>query len=269
MDIFIRFIGLMLLMQTQHGGPYRAIIPKWESTDNFCNVQIIRHAAYIRVQTDNNQVVDDSRWPDQTACDPGFKCKLYEIKHESTLSVNGGFTPVPPSTPADLPCFVPHLKKEHLVQDTTLHPDALTTLSIADYTVPPGELLAQQFNNDMIFVVAKLKAPPGTQPQNITVTATPRVGGTPYELVLAPGTVIDIIDLPPQFAGGDYERVITDQHMEGHFFFIHKLLARENPRTDCKLVPLRSPSGCQPRARSHQPPSQTTLNLNCGPPGGP
>jgi hypothetical protein len=266
MDIFVRFIGLMLLVQAHPGGPYQAIIPKWEQTDRFCNVNIMRHAAYIRVQSDNKQVVDDSKWPkDPAVCD---KCILYPIAVESTLTIDGGFTPAAGVTPAQLPCFVPNLRKEKLVHDATLHKDALTTRSIADYQIASGQLSAFQFKNDMIFLVQKIPAPQGSTAHNITVTAQPRVGGTPRVLVVAPGTTIDIIDLPPQFAGGDYELESTDSTMNGHFFFLHKLLAKENPNTDCNLVPRNAPSGCIPRLRDHKPGGGVTLNLNCGPGGG-
>ena len=269
MEIVISFIGLMLLVQVQSGGPYHAIIPKWEQNDpKFCGVQIMEHAAYIRVPIDNNQVVSDKNWPEKGACDAGLKCMLYKFPFESALTINPGFTPMAQSTTPPLPCFVPNLKNEGLVADNTLHPNALKTLSIVDYEIPKVPLIAWQFANDMIYVKATLRPPQGTLPQDIHVIATQRGTGTQRELVLKAGTPIDLIDLPTVYAGGDYNRKVSDIKMSGHFFFLHKLLANVKEPRDCQLVPYNAPSNCPPGVRNHNPSLETTLNLNCGP-GGP
>jgi len=268
MDIFIRFIGLMLIVQLQANGPYHVIIPKWEAGDKFCGVQIMEHAAFVRVSTANGQVHNDAAWSEKKDCDTGLNCRTYEVPVESTVTIDGGFTPVTPASAVTLPCFVPHLKKEKLVKDDTLHKNALKTLSIADFEIPRGELTANQFSNDMIFVAARLEAPQGTTLHEITVTATPRAGGTPRVLVLAPGTLIDLIDLPRIYAGGDYDAETHNPAMNGHFFFLDKLLANFNPSTDCNTVPGVSPGNCKPHIRDHKGGSGATLNLSCGP-GGP
>lgn len=293
MFVVVHFIGLMLLVQLQPNGPYHAIVPKWVSGEKFCKQEIMKHAAYIRVDTTiSSPVVDDSKWPGVKDCDPGVNCRLYPITTESTLKIDFGFTPVAAKIPT-LPCFVPHLKKEGLVSTGKLHKDALTTQSILDYEIPAAELRDGQFEpNDMIYVTAFIQAP-GPQPsalrptmkslsaararqaksvpKNITVTATPRNGGgQPLVLVLKPGTGIDVIDLPEKYAGGPYNVEINDPDMNYHFFFLHKLLdiKKEDPQKDCFLVPSFAPKGCTPYRRNHKTGSGTTLNLNCGP-GGP
>jgi hypothetical protein len=269
MDIFIRFIGLMLIVQMNGTGPYHAIIPKWVENETFCDGQykIMPHAAYIRVQNEVGQVKDDTKWTKDSDCDAILHCRLYKIPVDSTLAVDGGFTPTKPTNPPDLPCFVPHLKNEKLVTSDALHADVFKGLSIVDFEIPPGELSAGQFTaNDMIFVEARLQAPPGTKNHDITVTATPRDGSAARVLVVAPGTIIDLIDSPVDYAAKDYSTVISAKAMEGHFYFLRKLLA--DPGTVCKPVPGLPPAGCMPNKRDHKGGPATTLNLQCGP-GGP
>ena len=184
MTIFIRFVGLIMIYQASVGAPYRAIIPKWDSIliDKFCNVTIMEHATYTRVASGkdtfgNDHIVDDSKWPKEKDCDPGQNCSLYRIATPSSLTVTAGFTAVPTLTPPVMPCRMPQLGKEGIVPNPKLHPQVLTTRSIADMQIKFGRLDVQQFKNDSMFTTLAIDAPQGTSPQDIHIVATPRAAG--------------------------------------------------------------------------------------------
>jgi hypothetical protein len=272
MDIFVRFIGLILIYQASAGQPYRAIIPKWDMGETFCTHTIMEHAGYVRIEN-GHVIAADTTWPKDKDCDPGQPCELYRILDGTTLKIDGGFTPVTGLTPATLPCFAPHIEKEGLVRTPSLHPDALTTRSVADFTISSGEVWVHQFEfkgmgvrgNDSIFTALKIKAPPGTPAQSVKVIAEPRGGGTPLVLTVRQNTIIDIVNLPVLHAGEDYETQahVNDPALEGHFFFIHKLLSGVVEPRDCNDVPARAPVTCMPRLRDHVN-SGVTHNLGCG-----
>src|SRR5258708_21449135 len=195
MDIVIRFVGLLLLSQAGGGGPYRAVIPQWKKTDSldmFCGAKIMEHRPYIRVP--RTAVVNDSKWKKLANGDKGLGCVVYSIPDGTTLSIDPGF-PFLSQPQEQVSCFVPDIRAENLATNPKLRGEALTTLSATDYLLPPGHLLAGQFKNDQIFTKLIIPAPSRSAAKPIRIVATPRTGSpaTTQELVVAPGTTIDIV----------------------------------------------------------------------------
>lgn len=280
MDVWIRFIGLILLYQAAPDAQYRAILPKWNN-DTICERTIVKHEPFIRVGTGRDQIVDDSQWPEKEPCDDDLDCIAYAIPVNTTLTIETGFQSAR-AKPDTLPCLVPEFRRERLVTNPTLHDDALTTRSTATYTVPNGELFAHQFDNAAIFAALKVPAPAGAVHQNIRIIATPRNDprAAAHVLEVKPGTVIDILNVPSDQATEDYDHIPSAEEMElhphrpeDHFFFLHKLLNATSSEEDCNFFPLVAQGTCEgPRVRLVQNENQalgpgTSHGLGCGPGG--
>jgi hypothetical protein len=286
MDVWIRFIGLILLYQAQTNGPFEAIIPKWEH-DTLCERHIVKHMAYIRVTHHNDPsqdvVVSDAGWRgEKQVCPNNLHCVVYTIPEDTTLTIEPGFSSAR-ATPDSLPCLVPDYGRENLVRNPQLHPQALTTRATATYAIPNGEFFAYQFDSNAIFVALKVPAPAGAVQQNINIIATSRTQSTAVvdTLIVKPGTVIDIINVPPVQAVMDYE-TRTETMMDDtnhvvdpsdHFFFLHKLLnVAATAEADCKFFRPYADGNCKGtrirRMRDHNTlGGGTTHGIGCGPTG--
>jgi len=280
MDVWIRFIGLMLFYQAHANAPYHVIIPKWDH-DNICQTCIMEHTPFVRIG--QGDVLNDSQWTEKKECTTEQHCTLYLVPDGSTLSVEPGFKSAM-KDPDTLPCLVPNFKREKLVGIARLHPDAFTTRSAADFTLPNGKFFAHQFGVKPdgtpmdtnkgacgpIFVALRVPAPAGATDAKVLIIATPRSGGTPHVLIVKAGTVIDIMNVPPTHAlmSDDIVEKDPDTNLQRHFFFLHKLLDddaldRENPTANCKPIPLH-PAGCKARCKTGH---GVTHSLGCGPGG--
>jgi hypothetical protein len=257
MDIYVRFIGLIMLYHATSGGPYDAIIPKYLPGETMCigqTANIVSHAAFIRV-SDSQVKKKLTTWQGlPTSCDSGLGCTVYEIPDDSEITVTSDDFDPERYVTRKLPCLVPNFLTENIVDHPQLHPDALTTRSTAHMHIPAGELTAYQFDNDRVFVALHIKNR-SSSANDIRVTATPRHGGPPSVLVLAPGTLVDILNMPPTHAVKDYEKPLNDDTYNEQFFFLYKLLAGSHKCQACKDTPAGS---CSPRV--HKGPN----NLGCG-----
>ncbi len=270
MDIIIRFIGVILLYQSPD--PHRAIIPRWDNADNepallqqnFCGFRIQEHQPYVRVS--KFAVLNDSKWPKYKDCEPGLDCVVYTIPDQTSLSIDFGGSPTM-TTKEPVPCFIPDLEKEHMVEKAVLHKDALAKRSTTDYVLPNGHLVARQFANDQIYTMLTVPVAVARHPKPVRVLAISRKDGSVLrELRIQAGATIDILDVPPHHAVIDYNTINHDQHfteldMKGHAFFVRKLL--DNP-VGCALIHNNAPESCGSLKRNHFADLGTTQDLGCG-----
>jgi hypothetical protein len=132
--------------------------------------------------------------------------------------------------------------------------------------LPAGKLFVYEFKNDNIFTALKIPVPSDITVKQIRIVATPRRGmaGDVRTLVVSPSTIIDIIDVPTDHVGMDYEKklIIPNEASKGHFFFFDKLLDHPDK---CKVFPDVAPESCDgPRIRVHDNGNITTYNAGCG-----
>jgi len=270
MDIIIRFIGLILLYQSP--GPHRAIVPQWVAAENdhadvnFCSFPIDEHRPYIRVS--KLAVVDDSKWRKTADCDPGLDCVVYRIEDGTTLSIDfGGEVQARAKQP--VPCFVPDLVRDHLVDRAVLRDDVLSTRSATDYVLPNGPLAAKQFANDQIYVMLTVPVAVAKPPKPVRIIAKNRKDGSVAgELQVKAGATIDILDVSPHHAVMDYNTIrhdgqVTELELKGHAYFMRKLIDNPDPNV-CGLIPDVAPETCGSLVRNHLADLGTTQDLGCG-----
>jgi hypothetical protein len=250
MDLWIRFIGLILLYQSQPGGTYQAIIPKWDH-DTFCGHAIVKHVPFIRVTNSPNvnNVLDASQWPEKKDCPEDLHCTVFAIPDDTTLSISQGFASAQQTT-TSLPCLVPDFRRERLISQPGLHPEALTTRSAATFNVPNGQFFADQFDNAAIVIALRVPAPTSANSDEIRITATPRNdpngSRSPHVLVLKAGTVVDIINVPEGQEMMSYDAPDShDDDPRSHFFFLHKLLTIASVERDCNFFPANVRGECE------------------------
>lgn len=252
MSLWIRFIGLILFYQSQPGASYEAIIPKWEN-DTICERQIVKHAAFIRVTNPekNPNVMDASQWPEKKDCPESLHCTVFLIPDDTTLSINPGFTSAQ-KYPEPLPCLVPDYRRERLISQPGLHSEARTTRSVATFTLPNGQLTADQFDNAAIFVTLEVPPPASASSTDIVITAASRSdrSAAPHVLKLKSGTVVDIINVPDGQELMSYDALDHHDDTRDHFFFLHKLLTIQSEARDCNFFPANVAGQCPgPRVR--------------------
>lgn len=244
MDIFIRFVGLILLVSNTDG-TYHAVLPKWENIP-LCQGKVVEeHKAYIRVRKGLEQL--GTVWTERTSCDELQDCTLYQIPERSTLEITGGFRPVGHRViEGEDFCLVPQFVKERILPNAAAHEDLLGDRSIANLPIPAGILSGAQLDNDAVVAALRIIAPRTAGSNDVTIVARPRDGGKERILKVPAGTLIQVLNLPEHSAIADLD---ADHHhdttQQDHFPLYTHLLANVQP---CGVVP-KIATLCNPRKR--------------------
>jgi len=244
MDYIIQLIGIILVFHPfGSAGPATALIPTSTKLD-FCasshppKVVTERHRAFFRIQT--TRIANKSGWPpaEITDCIPSEHCKLFEIPVASDITIDSGFPTAANNKEGTTFCLVPRL--EEVKPGVRLMPSARTS-SLITWDLPGGTLEAHDLGTGAIATQLRVVAPPGTPLNDITITATPRGGGSPRVLMVAAGTEVNLVSMPATDAGTDLAAVHHVPEVNAHFYLYNNLL---NPADELCSTPIPSRTTC-------------------------
>jgi hypothetical protein len=241
MDFIIRLVGIIVIVTggtTPDISVDTALAPKAVAA-SYCSgnqtVTVETHKAYVRVG--NNQIANSTGWPGATPCDPPEKCSLFEIPVGSEITINPGFTP--PGVPGRGISFCQVRPLSAKIPGVKLIAKPRDKAHFA-YELPPGFLeavrLGPRANPTALATYQWVRAPLGSSPTEIEVSATPFNGGPPLTLKLLPGAMVNLLYMPEHHAKGDLNAVHpTLPANRRHFYLVNELLS--NAQQICTQPP--------------------------------